>query len=826
MKQKRTSLLLGLLAYVSSSSANEMIENDAQVSLENPDFWQIGLILLALFFFILFVLYHRRKLLLQTRYRSLVAKMPMVFIRYKKIVDKEGNQLNDLLFLDVNNAFEQTFCCKGDKIRNKKLSQVAKLYPELRAISPISLELSSPFVVHRRNSDNVYLGQIFIEEQPNHVIHLFCTDVTAQRIACQETESYKKLLEDITNITPVCVVVRDITDDMRFLFWNKKAEEVYGVTCEEMKTFPDEVIQRNALIAESDRIDHELIKTDASYHTFRKITKENGVKLTLACTKNIVRHPNGHKLLISSSWDVTDIKNEQETADELNMKLALVIKAAGMSRWTWNIKADLIHVNNEYARRSENATPLIQHLTKREFCGTIYPEDLQTFINAYELVRKGVKTGFDLEIRLRKDHDQHRYSWIHTFCCVQKYDEEGLPAIITGATVDISKQKELERKLRDAKELAELNDKQKSMFLSNLSQEMRTPLNTIIGFSNLMATTDKVEEKTEYAQIIKANNTLLLQLFDDILILSKIEANTFDFTYKLVDANQLFEKLEASLTKNAQNSFVDISFTERLHGGVKICIDEMRLMQVMDHFISNAMKNTHEGSIEFGYRRNRDGRLYFFVTDTGEGIPEEKQKLIFNRFLKLDPSKPGFGLGLSICESLVTKMEGQIGVMSKIGKGSTFWFIIPEHNEPAYLAADPITPQTSTNELVGEQEKPLILIAEDNSGNFRLFEILLKSRYRILHAWNGEEAVALYKENKPRLILMDIRMPKLDGYGATMQIRNISQTVPIIAVTAFAFEQDEFRISKSGFSAYLTKPIKTQLLHEKIERLLQKNEEG
>ena len=228
-----------------------------------------------------------------------------------------------------------------------------------------------------------------------------------------------------------------------------------------------------------------------------------------------------------------------------------------------------------------------------------------------------------------------------------------------------------------AKEAAEISNHLKSAFLANMSHEIRTPLNAIVGFSNVLAYTEDENERQEYIKIIENNNTLLLQLIGDILDLSKIEAGVFEFVYSKVNLNVLLMEVIRAARLRLKDDSVVVEFVECLPECV-ICSDVNRLMQVMNNLITNAIKFTTKGSIRVGYRLREDESLYFYVSDTGCGIPADKLKEVFGRFVKLNSFQQGTGLGLSICESIVTRLGGQIGVMSEVGQGSTFWFTLPK----------------------------------------------------------------------------------------------------------------------------------------------------
>ena len=236
---------------------------------------------------------------------------------------------------------------------------------------------------------------------------------------------------------------------------------------------------------------------------------------------------------------------------------------------------------------------------------------------------------------------------------------------------DITELKETEAKLIKAKDKAEESDRLKSAFLANMSHEIRTPLNAIVGFSNLLAYAQEESERAQYIGIVEENNELLLQLISDILDLSKIEAGTFEFVYDRVDVRQLCEDVVTSLRVKVPVG-VDLCIAPNL-SECWVYSDKNRLRQVISNFVNNAFKFTPSGKITVGYML-RDGEVEISVTDTGVGIEEEKQKQIFDRFVKLNSFAHGTGLGLSICKSIVEQVGGRIGVNSEPGKGSRFWF--------------------------------------------------------------------------------------------------------------------------------------------------------
>lgn len=275
--------------------------------------------------------------------------------------------------------------------------------------------------------------------------------------------------------------------------------------------------------------------------------------------------------------------------------------------------------------------------------------------------------------------------WIKQFLIQQTFDPDNGNIVLLGVNVDINEQKKTEEALREAKEKAESSDKLKSAFVANMSHEIRTPLNAIVGFANLLVTSEDKEDFDSFKQIIEQNSNQLLQLIGDILDLSKIESDTLDFVWSNVNVNAMMYELEKIFQmRNAANPDVVIKCVASV-GDCMIRTDRQRLIQVVSNLMTNAIKFTTQGSIIMGYEKRKE-EIYFYVTDTGCGIPEESQSQVFERFVQLDSFKQGTGLGLPICSSIIRAMGGKIGVKSKPGGGSTFWFILPEcppvKNEP------------------------------------------------------------------------------------------------------------------------------------------------
>lgn len=525
--------------------------------------------------------------------------------------------------------------------------------------------------------------------------------------------------------------------------------------------------------------------------------------------------------------DITQLHKTQALVESINHKLAMALEVANIVPWKWNLEKHTIlcDVNRpiEIQDSTKNTDEDTLAVPESEYFSKIHKEDRRRVEQAYAMLISGKVDKIREEYRVLHRAGNHAdFEWVEAQATVDARNSDGTPQTLVGSSVVITKRKEMELELITAKDRAEESNRLKSAFLANMSHEIRTPLNAIVGFSNILSCTEEFEEKQEYAAIIENNNTLLLQLINDILDISKIEAGTLEFTYTNFSLNDTMRELEQMFKLRIANKPIEMKCEMSLPY-CHIHSEKNRLTQVLSNLLTNAVKFTSQGEICLGYREQEDGMLYFYVTDTGCGIPKEQKEAVFGRFVKLNDFQQGTGLGLSICETIIRKMGGRIGVDSEEGHGSTFWFTIPfipvsvtPSKKQEMLASSP-----AEIEIVN-RDKLKILIAEDNESNYRLFETILKKDYQLIHAANGHEAVESFRQHAPHLILMDINMPVLNGYGAVEEIRKLSATVPIIAVTAYAFEEDEQRILHSGFNGYTSKPINANALKSKIISLLEK----
>ena len=391
---------------------------------------------------------------------------------------------------------------------------------------------------------------------------------------------------------------------------------------------------------------------------------------------------------------------------------------------------------------------------------------------------------------------------------------------------DISDRKKLEKELLKAKEHAEESDKLKSAFLANMSHEIRTPMNAIIGFSDVMLARSKKgklpEKEVYYLNLIRNSGKQLLGIVNDILDISKIETGLLKIKKEKVNINSMLNEIYNSLKGNIKSNKINISLNTQLSDLLAtIESNEGKLRQILLNLLNNAQKFTSEGEIEFGYQL-KDNFIEFSVKDTGIGIPKEAQSQIFYRFMQVEGISSvhgGTGLGLSICKGLTELLGGKIWFDTEHQKGSTFYFTIPY--EPVFkIETNNSKPVDDT--AVQTFEDLNILIVEDNEANVVLLEELAKLfGFKYAVSRNGKDAVNQISNNQNfDAILMDIKMPVMNGLTATKAIKEVNSTIPIIAVTSYAFDGDREKAFQAGCNDYLAKPFELNEFEEKLKTLV------
>lgn len=552
------------------------------------------------------------------------------------------------------------------------------------------------------------------------------------------------------------------------------------------------------------------LSEDGTYHHYESrmiVKKEEGkVVAILGSQKDITQDVYKNKIL----------KNTVE-------KLRFAIQTAGMAMWEFDSNTLMFTAYNDpIADYKDGAVISISTFDS-------YLHDDGTEWERLEKAKQAMKNGedlsFDYVIKMKTKYDS---DW--QYCTVRgvpmEKDKTGKVIKYIGVRLNITEQINYQKFLEREREDARQADKLKSAFLANMSHEIRTPLNAIVGFSELLQTTEDPDMRKEFMGIISNNNELLLRLIGDILDLSKIESGMLELKPEVFDLTAAYKETYTALKQRCTNPEVEfLGYSP--YKSCKVKLDRNRVVQVGTNFITNALKHTNKGHILMGYEYV-DGGIRLFIEDTGCGIPKENQDKLFQRFAKLDDFTQGTGLGLAICKAIVDAQGGKIGVESEVGKGSTFWAWFPcdaeieEFGEAEESVSKNMEDNSGQVAIKPADSHPRdtrrksILVAEDIDSNYMLVNAILKD-YDLTRACTGKEAVEFASNFRYDAILMDMKMPVMDGIEATMKIRQFDKITPIIAVTANAFDSDKVEAMEAGCNAFVTKPLKKKDLEEVLE---------
>ena len=506
--------------------------------------------------------------------------------------------------------------------------------------------------------------------------------------------------------------------------------------------------------------------------------------------------------------NISKLHQLNEELKERNYKMELTFKTVGMSYWDYDVKTRQYRSFNDPVNDFNPEKAIMPE----DYLKAAHPEDTERVRENMVGMSAGQYKEFSLQYRSRTKWDQDWQTLIVTGLPSER-DKKGNVIRYTGIAFNNTKWEKMAQELKEMKDKAELSDRLKSAFLANMSHEIRTPLNAIVGFSELLVDSDDPDEKKEYWHIIESNNDLLLRLINDILDLSKIESGIIDRKRERFNLTQLCNELYVMMRSKIPNADVEL-VQDNPCSECWIFLDSNRLKQVWMNFLTNAVKYTRSGYIRMGYSVEKDG-IRFYVEDTGTGIPKELQDRVFGRFQKLNEFVQGTGLGLAISRAIVEAAGGEIGFTSEQGIGSTFWAWVPceifQHGD----VGCPETTLPNRHPVFSEDSdrKLRILVAEDNDSNFLLVRNILKD-YDLLRVTNGVEAVEEIRNGKFDFVLMDLKMPVMDGLVATRKIREFNSDIPIVALTANAFDTDRASAMDAGCNAFLPKPVKRKQLFE------------
>lgn len=518
-----------------------------------------------------------------------------------------------------------------------------------------------------------------------------------------------------------------------------------------------------------------------------------------------------------------NINNLKRTSIELSKaekRLSLALNAGNIAWWEMSLPSgEVICSTNKATMLGYNPNEFKNY---NDFMKLVHPDDYENTMNAMRYLINGVKDTYECQYRIKNSEGE--YLWFHDSGKISHKDNEKI--IVTGVIKDITTTKLLEINLKEALKKAEIANMYKNQFLANMSHEIRTPLNAIVGFTSLLKEDVDKDKKEKYITIIENSSRQLLNLINDIIDLSKIEAGELSLFYEDCNLRALFLEKEIIYNqlkkqKNKDHLIIKLILPQDNNDYI-IKTDHVRLRQILNNLMDNAIKFTEQGTIEFGFKVEND-KLKIFVKDTGIGIPNDKINLVFERFQRgdhIDVAKyEGTGLGLAIVKGIVNKLGGTIQVFSKVNVGSEFIIILP------YIVSNKestINLETSGNNILAQklENKSVLIVEDDPTCAILLKEILKKFNLQIIWIDNGLDAIELYKKHKVDIIFMDIRLPKLDGIQSAKEILKINPNAKIIAQTAYAMPEDLVKYKDSGFCDFVTKPIKKNVFLTTLNKWL------
>lgn len=640
-------------------------------------------------------------------------------------------------------------------------------------------------------------------------------DITARKFAEDTLKQAKKTYEDIFNSLTEAIYIQD--ENGVFIDVNKGAEKMYGCEREWLigKTPLDVAAPGMTDLKVTQKLSLDVMKTGIPSRFDFWAVRKNGEIFPKEVIVNKGKYF-GKDVLIATARDMTKQKEAEEKLKISEERYRLLVENQRDLLVKTNLEGELLYVNPPYCNLFEKTQ---EELLGKSFSPLIHPDDLAVVEKAIECLNKEPYLC-TYEERAKTIHGWRWISWT----AKAVLDEAGNIVAYVGAGRDITEMKDLMDELLKAKIKAEESDKLKSAFLANMSHEIRTPMNGIIGFLDLLREPDLSDEsKNKYIDLVNRGGERLLNTINDIIEISKIESGQMKVQFSRVNIRDVMEYHYHFFEHQVNKQNVEFRIGKKISGnGEIIKTDKNKLEGILTNLLRNAIKFTKEGFIEFG-NYIEDGELIFYVSDTGIGISKEKLEKIFERFVQGDVSfyeRPyeGSGLGLSIVKAYSELIKGKVWVESDKGKGSTFYFSIP------YLPENQNDNIPQKNILADSYEGMdiKILIAEDDLTSYLLMSTLLsKKGIEVIKVNNGKEALEILSgRNDISLVLMDLKMPVMDGIKATKAIREFNKDIPIIAVTAYALSGDKEMALEAGCNDYISKPLNTSLLFSKLKNHL------
>lgn len=640
--------------------------------------------------------------------------------------------------------------------------------------------------------------------------HGFVADITDRKLAAEKLRQSETRAQAMLSAIPDLMF--RVNREGRILDYQAEKTDLYDQTNPLIGKTNKEILP----IHIAELIDREIEKTlsGLQLNTFEYQMEIPGMGIQDFEARMV---PSGHEEITAVIRNITERKQSEEKILRTEKRYRSLIENAPDG-------IVLIDINGRFKYASPSIKRIFgyteEDMPVSDANELTHPADLPVILTEISKLLENPAYIPTLEYRFR--HKNGEWIWIEsTFSNLLNVpDLEGISINFR----DIHERKLTEERLLRAKEKAEESERLKSAFLTNMSHEIRTPMNGILGFAELLGTPDITEsDRAEYIEIIRQSGDRMLNTINDLIEISSIETGAVAVVEAQANINEMLRFLYNFFELQAAQKGVQLSCTTPLPDDRAMVItDKNKLDSILINLIRNAVKFTQRGTINFGYKA-RGGMLEFYVSDTGIGIPADRIEAIFERFVQADLNitRPyeGSGLGLSISKAYVEMLGGNIRVESMERAGSTFRFTIP------WKAAEPLNTQKSTDKESTEQNLLLngtVLVAEDDEISFRLLQKIFTPLCRsVIRAGNGNEAVELCLHDQSiSFVLMDIKMPEMDGYEATRRIREFNTDVVIVAQTAYALEGERRKALESGFDDYISKPFDASRIMDLIKRNL------
>ena len=544
--------------------------------------------------------------------------------------------------------------------------------------------------------------------------------------------------------------------------------------------------------------------------------RNNGSKFLAEVSSIIFHDKEGNERTSMVIRDLTEQKMAEEALKESELRFRLLAESSPVGIFTTDEYGLTNYVNPRWCE--------ISNLSFDEAMGNgwlkaTHPGDSENLANSWQQTSL---SGEASKAEYRFIHPDGSEVWVIGQAVPQK-NEQGIITGYIGTITDITERKKMESDLIRSKEKAEESDRLKTAFLANMSHEIRTPMNGILGFLDLLNSKGLDENsRQQYMHVVNQSGQRLLDTINDIIEISKIEAGDQEMKNDVVDISEIMQYHVDFFQLQAKQKGISLSIAEQISPDQSLIeTDKNKLESILTNLVKNALKFTKQGTIQLGNYIEKDS-LVFYVKDTGCGIPANKIEAVFERFVQaetgLTRDYEGSGLGLTIAKAYVNLMGGNIWVNSEIDKGSTFYFSIP------YQLSSAINHVNDDKKEIPDKylKEKTILVAEDDDPSYQYLEVILKQKnIRLIHAKNGKEAIQFFtKHPEISLILMDIKMPVMDGLEATREIRKYNKAIPVIAQTAYALSGDKEKSIQAGCNNYITKPINSSVLLKLLDKYL------